>query len=68
LWIGTGMPNSAAILTLSNWTEAEARQRIAKLLATGWSVSSIALMFGIDSEEVHRLAGHSEAETMSEIR
>jgi hypothetical protein len=49
--------NSAAALALSNWTEAEARERIHKLIAQGWSVSSIALMFGIEIEEVDRLAG-----------
>lgn len=54
------MPNSAAALTLSNWTESEARQRICKLIAQGWSVSSIALMFGIEIEEIDRLAGQSD--------
>jgi hypothetical protein len=56
-----------AALALSNWTETEARQRIRKLIAHGWSVSSIGLMFGIEIEEIDRLAGHSEAETMPEI-
>jgi hypothetical protein len=60
------MHNNAA-LALSNWTEAEARQRIHKLISQGWSVSSIALMFGIGIEEVDRLAGRFEAQTMTEI-
>jgi hypothetical protein len=59
--------HSAAALSLANWTEAEAQQRIAKLLAQGWSVSSIGLMFGIEIEEVDRLAGYCEARTMAEI-
>jgi hypothetical protein len=49
--------HNAAGLALSNWTEAEARERIRRLIAQGWSVSSIALMFGIDIEEIDRLAG-----------
>jgi hypothetical protein len=51
---------SQAALALSNWTEAEARERIRKLIAQGWSVSSIALMFGIDIEEIDRLAGQCD--------
>ena len=54
------MPNSDAALAFSNWTEDEARQRIARLLATGWSASSIALMFGIELSEIDRLTGQSD--------
>jgi hypothetical protein len=35
-------------------------QRIARLLATGWSASSIALMFGIELSEIDRLTGRCD--------
>jgi hypothetical protein len=56
---------SDAALAFSNWTESEARERIRRLLAQGWSASSIALMFGIDIGEINRLAG--EPRTMAEV-
>jgi hypothetical protein len=51
---------SDAAIAFANWTEAEARQRVARLLATGWSISTIALMFGVDLEEIDRLIGESD--------
>lgn len=59
--------NPAAALTFADWTEAEARERICRLLAQGWSASSIALMFGVSIEEIDRLAGHSATRTIPEM-
>ena len=60
------MHNSGA-LAFSNWSEAEATQRIAKLLAAGWSPASVAGMFGIRIEEITRLSSRTETRTMAEI-
>jgi hypothetical protein len=50
-------PNSAVAMTFAGWSETEARQRIARLLATGWRAPQLALMFGVDLEEIDRLVG-----------
>lgn len=44
-------------LAFAGWSVAEARQRICKLLATGWSAEQLALMFGATLEEIDRLSG-----------
>jgi hypothetical protein len=54
---------SVAAMAFADWSEAEAAQRIAKLLASGWSAAQIARMFGLRASEVDRLA----ARTMSEV-
>lgn len=63
-------PDPAATLTFAGWSEPEARERITRLLATGWRAPQLALMFGVRLEEIDRLArldGHPEAETAAEI-
>jgi hypothetical protein len=56
-----------AALAFLNWTENEARERLARLLATGWSASQVAEMFGLRVAEIERLAGHSAGQTMREV-
>ncbi len=48
-------PNSAAALTFAGWSESEARERIARLLASGWSAKQLALTFGVRVEEIDPL-------------
>jgi hypothetical protein len=49
-----------AALAFLNWSESEARERIARLLATGWSVGQIAEMFGLRVAEIDRLVARRE--------
>jgi hypothetical protein len=56
-----------AALAFLNWTEPEARERLARLLATGWSASQVAEMFGLSVAEIERLAGHSDPRTVREV-
>jgi hypothetical protein len=52
--------DSAAALTFAGWTEDDARRRIATLLRCGWSARQLALTFGVDLEEIDRLAGERD--------
>lgn len=61
------LPNPASAMTFAGWSETEARERIARLLASGWRTETVALMFGIKLSEIYRLVGHSEARTMPEV-
>ena len=54
------MRDDAAALAFSTWTEVEARERITRLRALGWSAPTIALMFGVDVAEIDRLTGESD--------
>jgi len=47
-----------AALAFTDWTEAEARRRVATLRATGWSANQLASMFGVPIEEIDRLSRH----------
>jgi hypothetical protein len=41
-----------------DWTEPEARRRVATLRASGWTANQLASMFGVSTEEIDRLSGH----------
>ena len=53
------MNNPMGVLALNSWSEAEARERFARLCASGWSISQIARMFGIELAEAQRLLSDS---------
>lgn len=54
------MPINDAALAFTDWTEAEARRRIATLLRCGWSARQLALTFGVAVEEIDRLSGERD--------
>ena len=54
------MLDSAGALQFAGWTEEEARRRIASLLRCGWTARQLAVMFGVDLEEIHGLSGERD--------
>jgi hypothetical protein len=44
-------------MAFADWSESEAQRRIATLLRCGWRPAQLAAMFGIEIEEIDRLAG-----------
>jgi hypothetical protein len=54
------MSDSAAVMAFTEWSEAEARGRIASLRRLGWSVPQLATMFGTTVKEIERLCEPSK--------
>jgi hypothetical protein len=54
------MSDSAAVMAFADWSEAEARGRIASLRRLGWSVPQLATMFGTTVKEIERLCESAE--------
>jgi hypothetical protein len=54
------MPGSAAVMAFTEWSETEARARIASLRRLGWSVPQLATMFGTNAQEIERLCEPTE--------
>jgi hypothetical protein len=48
-------PDSAAARTFSLWSDTEARERVCRLLRTGWRPDQLAAMFGVSPSEIERL-------------
>jgi|HubBroStandDraft_1064217.scaffolds.fasta_scaffold538441_2 hypothetical protein len=49
------MHGSTAVMAFTEWSEPEARERIATLRRLGWSVPQLAAMFGTPAKEIERL-------------
>jgi hypothetical protein len=55
------MLDNAGAPTFAGWSEDEARRRVASLLRCGRAARQLALTFGVDLEEIDRLAAESTA-------
>jgi AraC-like DNA-binding protein len=59
------MRDNAAALAMLSWSELEARERICRLLASGWRINQLAEMFGLNPSEIERLIGREEVSSCS---